>query len=302
MWQEHVDLGLIVPPLLEKIPTPELAQWARSAGFASIDLDPDADRATVETMTVAGLRPGPMRIRASLADSDPASRAEAVAITRAAMDRAAELGVDTVWTLARNFRNDATQRANFEAGAESLAALVGYASNRGVRIAIENCPFGGQNAICTPETWDALFDRISSDALGICLDPSHCVWQGIDYLRVVRDYRDRITHVHAKDTEIRPEGRYRYGVDGPQLTRPEDQGGWPQLGWWRHRLPGWGDIDWNAFLSALLDSGYAGVVSIEHEDPLWSDDIDAVRRGLALAREYLSRFVPSADPQEALSR
>lgn len=290
--QHDIELSLITPPMLAALPITEVASWASAAGFAAIDAETDSDRDTTAAMSAAGLHLGPMRIRASLADSDPKARTEAVEIARAGIDQAVTLGVGTVWTLPRNFRNDASQRANFDAGIVSLTDLVGYAEDRGVRVAIENCPFEGQNAICTPETWDALFERVRSDALGICLDPSHCVWQGIDHLRAIREYRDRIIHIHAKDTEILTDGRYRFGVEGPQLTALGDDDGWPQHGWWRHRLPGLGLVDWNAFFTALADAGYTGVVSVEHEDPLWGGSVDRVQRGLAQARRYLSQFVP----------
>lgn len=284
--------SLITPPSLAKEALPDLAGWAASAGFAAIDAETTWSPVDRDTLVAAGLRPGPMRIRASLADSDPATRDAAAGLARDAIDRAVALGLDTVWTLPRNFRNDASPRANFAAALETLPGVVAHAERAGVRIAIENCPFEGQNPVCTPEAWDALFAAIPSEALGICMDPSHAVWQGIDYLRATREYAPRVYHVHAKDTEIQPEGMYRYGVAGPVIEEALDEDGWPRHGWWRHRLPGLGGVDWVGFLSTLGDVGYAGLVTIEHEDPLWGGDPERVRRGLARSRAFLGDLMP----------
>lgn len=284
-------LSLIIPPRLAGMAATDLAAWAGAAGFAAIDSEPEHDAAWGRALAGHGLRPGPMRIRASLADSDPAARRQALDLACAGVERAAALGLDTVWTLPRNFRNDASPRANFAAARASLAELAGCAERHGVRVAIENCPFEGQNVICTPEAWDALFAAVPGPSLGLCLDPSHCVWQGIDYVRAARAYAGRIYHVHAKDAEIVGEGLFRYGVEGPRLEEPGDEDGWPRHGWWRYRLPGLGAVNWNALLTQLADGGYRGAVSAEHEDPLWGGDAGRVRRGLAQAGAYLARYI-----------
>ena len=286
-------LSFIIPPKLQALPLAELAVWAAGAGFAAIDAEADWTAESLAALRAAGVAAGPMRLRASLADSDQATRRAAVETARAAIERAVELGLDTVWTLPRNFRNDRPQRDNFAAACETLPDVAAYAERRGVRIAIENCPFDGQNAVCTPEAWDALFAAIHSDALGICMDPSHCIWQGIDWRRATREYAGRIYHVHAKDTELIGEGLYRYGVAGPQIETPRQEDGWPRHGWWRHRLPGLGAVDWNAFITTLADCGYDGAVTVEHEDPLWGGSPERVQRGLANAREHLARFIPA---------
>lgn len=287
-----MQLSMIIPPKLKDLPIADLATWAAEAGFAAIDSEPDFDVADAEVLRAAGLTPGPMRVRASLADSDPATRRTAVESACQALDRAVALGLTTVWTLPRNFRNDRSQRENFAAAVDALPTVVAHAERQGVRIAIENCPFDGQNPICTPEAWEALFSRIPSDALGICMDPSHGVWQGIDWNRATREYAARLYHVHAKDTEILSEGLYHFGVEGPQIEPVRQEDGWPRHGWWRHRLPGLGAVDWNGFITTLADVGYSGAIAIEHEDPLWGGSVERVRRGLSNARAYLSQFVP----------
>jgi sugar phosphate isomerase/epimerase len=154
-----------------------------------------------------------------------------------------------------------------------------------VRLAIENCPMvfdrtrwpGGTNLAYCPAAWDAMFEAIPGPTLGLNLDPSHLVWLEVDYERAVRDYGERIFHVHAKDTEIRRDQLYRRSI----LSLG--------VGWQQGRLPGRGEIDWARFVGALGDAGYEGVVSIEHED----HDVD-VETGFELARDHLRPLIDGA--------
>ncbi|RKY75234.1 sugar phosphate isomerase/epimerase [candidate division KSB1 bacterium] len=150
--------------------------------------------------------------------------------------------------------------------------IVEKASKNGVKIAFENCPGGGG---VRPVDWDAMFDAIPGETIGLEFDPSHLFWQGIDYIKAVRDYGDRIYHIHAKDTEIIDDVLAREGILGH--------------GWWRFRIPGWGDIDWQEFISTLIDVGYDWALSIEHEDPVFHGE----RRpeGLILGFKHLSQFI-----------
>jgi sugar phosphate isomerase/epimerase len=281
-------LSLVITGALRKLPPAELVACAAATGVRAIDAEEEFDDDTLAMMRAEGLALGPMRVRASLADSDPATRTGAVEAACRAIDRAKAWGLETVWMLPRNFRNDTSQRENWAAVRETMPEVARHAERQGVRIAIENCPFNGQNVVCTPEAWDALFALIPSGIVGICMDPSHNVWQGIDYLRATREYAAYIYHVHAKDTEILTEGCYRYGVEGPHIESPVQR-----HGWWRHRLPGLGAVDWNAFVTLLTDLGYAGNISIEHEDPLWEGSAARVQQGIADARAHLARFIPA---------
>lgn len=131
------------------------------------------------------------------------------------------------------------------------------------------------NIAVAPSLWREMFSLVPSEVLGINLDPSHLVWQGIDIAHAVRELAGRLWLVQAKDTERLP------GVlaDEGMLT----------LRWWRHRLPGHGEIDWVGFFSSLDEVGYDGPVIVEHEDSLWCGDDERVTAGLSLARDFLER-------------
>ena len=89
---------------------------------------------------------------------------------------------------------------------------------------------------------------------GLNFDPSHMIWQQMDYLAPLHEFRDRIFHVHAKDARIDRAALEEHGV----LS-------YPKL-WHTPKIPGLGDVRWGAFFGALSDAGYTGHVAIEVED------------------------------------
>ncbi len=163
--------------------------------------------------------------------------------------------------------------------------LVKFAEDHGVKLAIENCPMlysldrwpGGTNLATTPEIWRRMFDAIPSDYFGFNLDPSHLIWQQIDYVKVVHDFKEKIFHVHAKDTRIDKNKLNEVGIFG--------------FGWYIDKIAGTGDIDWNSFISALYEVGYDYVVSIEHEDRSFEKDKESKLRGILLAKQLLEPYI-----------
>jgi len=158
---------------------------------------------------------------------------------------------------------------------------------------IENCPmeswlqFGlPGNFAYSPELWSALFNEVPAENFGLNFDPSHLYWLGIDYIQAVKYYSKKIFHAHAKDTEIIPEGKFRYGIFGRQI----DPQPW-KSGWWRYRIPGLGEIDWQKFISTLQEYGYDYVLSIEHEDPVWEGTEEKVKSGLQMGLKHLRQFI-----------
>jgi sugar phosphate isomerase/epimerase len=171
-----------------------------------------------------------------------------------------------------------------------LPPLVEYAGERGVRLIIENCVMEGWhpdgypgNLAYSPELWEWMF------SLGLYLnyDPSHLLWLGIDPVEALRPYVDRIPHAQAKDAQLDPRARVRYGVFGRTLSRQDP---W-DTGWWRYRVPGLGQVDWRAVVDALYEGGFTGVLSVEHEDPVWSGDETRVKQGLEIAHRTLRPLI-----------
>jgi sugar phosphate isomerase/epimerase len=216
-------------------------------------------------------------------DSD--ERAAVNAHVAACIDAAALLGVPTVGTFVGRDPN-LPVAANLRAAEEVFAPLVDRAGEKGVKLVIENCVMEGWhpdgypgNLAYSPELWEWMFD------LGLYLnyDPSHLVWMGIDPVEAVRPYVDRVVHAQAKDIEVFPERRNRYGWPGKAVVREDP---W-DVGWWRYRVPGLGQVDWRRLVDTLYEGGFDGVLSVEHEDPVWGGSEDRVRTGLQVAHRTL---------------
>jgi sugar phosphate isomerase/epimerase len=176
---------------------------------------------------------------------------------------------------------------NLDQFAEAWPPLVKFAAEHGVKIAIENCPMifshdewpGGDNLAINPFAWRKMFEIIPDANFGLNLDPSHLLWQFIDAERVVREFKDRIFHVHAKDLRIDTEGLYQNGVMSAGM------------GWQIPRLPGLGQVNWAAFISTLYEVGYDYVLSIEHEDRAFEGSEELVKRGFLIARDVLKPYL-----------
>ncbi len=163
--------------------------------------------------------------------------------------------------------------------------VVRHAEASGVRIGLENCPMlfsrdewpGGKNLAVSPATWRAIFEAIPSPNLGLNIDPSHLVWLHIDCVRCVREFAERIVHVHAKDTRIDADVLYERGVMG--------------LGWHTPKIPGLGDVRWGPFFSALTDAGYNGPVCIEVEDRAFEGSLADRKQSLRQSKRFLEQFM-----------
>ena len=153
-----------------------------------------------------------------------------------------------------------------------------------MKIGIENCPHELNNLAYSPKMWEVIFQEVPSKALGLEYDPSHLVWQQIDYLKAIYDFGDRIYAFHAKDTEVMKDKLGKSGV----LQGLFEGSVW-KSDWWRYRLPGYGEVDWKKVFVALADIGYNGDINIEHEDPVFGGDKtdEGLKRGL----KYLKQFI-----------
>jgi len=258
------------------------AERRRYAGTAHIDVsDFDPDRVR-ETLEKHGLEISSLAYYPNNLHPDPKERRAANTHLRKVIDAAAALEVPIVGTFVGR---DKTKNVpdNFREFRKVWPRLVDYAESKGVKFAIENCPMifswdewpGGTNLASTPAAWDEMFSIVDGPSFGLNLDPSHLVWLQIDYERVVRDYAEKILHVHAKDLEIDRDGLYRNGTISLGM------------GWQVPRLPGLGEVRWDRFVAALYRAGYDYVVSIEHEDRAFEATEDLVKRGFLIARDTL---------------
>lgn len=165
--------------------------------------------------------------------------------------------------------------------------IIRYAEGKNVKIAIENCPMlftedewpGGQNIMTTPSNWRKVFALLDSPNLGLNYDPSHFVWQQIDYVKPLYEFKDKIFHVHYKDIKVYKDKLQDVGV----LATP--------LEYMAPKLPGLGDVNWGAYISALKDIGYDGYSCMEIEDKAFEKDIEDAKKALILSARYLRNFI-----------
>jgi sugar phosphate isomerase/epimerase len=201
------------------------------------------------------------------------------------IDAAAELGCPTVGTFVGRHPGKPVAD-NLRDAEEIFKPFVDRAGERGVKLIVENCVMEGWhpdgypgNLAYSPELWEWMF------GIGLYLnyDPSHLVWMGIDPVEAVKPYLDRIPHAQAKDLQLFPEKRNRYGWPGKAVERPDP---W-DVGWWRYRVPGLGDVDWRRLVDTMYEGGFEGVFSVEHEDPVWGGTEELVETGLEISHRTL---------------
>jgi sugar phosphate isomerase/epimerase len=266
--------------------------WAAEQGYAGVELhggprfrhvdwdaiaagrqNPLVDAQTKYPVRVCGLMYGALNFLSPDPDQKEAAFSRLETLLKAAKFSEVPLvstftGRDPAFTLEQNL----------ERNTDRLRRIADLADHYGVDIGFENCPMYHlwpwvHNIAVSPAMWRQVFEIMSSQRIGLNFDPSHLVWQGIDYLAALDAFRDRIKIVQAKDTEI--------------LKDVQRDEGMLSLRWWRHRIPGEGSIDWSVLIGRLRQTGYESVLSIEHEDPLYEGSEERVLQGLSKTRAHL---------------
>jgi sugar phosphate isomerase/epimerase len=234
-------------------------------------------RARAVSISGLGYYPNPL-------DPDSGHRQVVVEHLKAVIRAAPRLDVGVVNTfIGRDWTRSIDD--NWPLMKEVWAPIVAEAKANKVRIGIENCPMlfskdewpGGKNLAVSPAVWRRLFAEFPGPTLGLNFDPSHLVFQHIDYVRAIREFGKHFVHVHAKDTRIDADKLYDVGSLG--------------LGWHTPKLPGLGDVDWGQFFSALTDTGYNGPVCVEVEDRAFEGSLADRKRSLRQSRKFLEQFV-----------
>jgi sugar phosphate isomerase/epimerase len=273
----------------------EIACWPlekatrRYAGVTHIDMatfDTNKAKEILKMLDGYGLQISSLAYYSNPLHPDAGHREVVINHLKKVIDAAAQLEVSVVGTFIGKDKNK-TVPQNLKDYAKIWPPIVSFAKERGIKIAIENCPMifsldewpGGNNLASTPAIWRKMWEIIPDENFGLNLDPSHLILQMIDYERVIREFGSKIFHVHAKDLHIDHEGLYNHGV--------LSQG----MGWQIPRLPGLGDMDWKKFFAALTAARYDYVVSIEHEDRAFEGDEELVKRGFYLSRDILKPYI-----------
>jgi len=181
---------------------------------------------------------------------------------------------------------------NWPAFLETWTSLIRHAEEKNVKVGIENCPMlftgdewpGGKNLASSPAIWRRMFEAIPSSHFGLNYDPSHLVWMQMDYITPLKEFADRIFHVHAKDARVDQDRLNDVGI----LANP--------LEYHTPKLPGLGDVDWSRFFAVLGDTGYRGPVCVEVEDRVYEDSLASRERALRQSCTFLRNYIPREEP------
>lgn len=275
----------------------EVACWPagkaerRYAGVSHIDVQrvcqDDEYAAYIQKLVAShGLEISSLAFYPNTMDPDADKRQAAIDHLKTLIQASAKLGVNMVTTFIGRDQHKNLEE-NLELFREIWPPIIALADSLGVKVAIENCPMlfgpdqwpGGQNLMCTPAIYRKLFEIIPSKNFGLNFDPSHYVWQQLDYLKTIYDFSDRIFHIHFKDIKLYPEKLKECGV----LAYPLD--------YMSPKIPGLGDVDWSAFISALNDIRYNGCAVIEVEDKAFEGSREDILNSIRLSKRYLDNFL-----------
>jgi sugar phosphate isomerase/epimerase len=228
------------------------------------------------SISALGYYPNPL-------DPDPAVSGAAVAHLKQVILAAEKLGLKTTNTfVGRDWTR--TVDENWPRFLKTWKPLLRFAEDHGIRIGIENCPMlfsrdewpGGKNLATTPVIWRRMFSDLPSKAFGLNYDPSHFVLQQMDPLSPLREFKDKLFHLHAKDMTVHPERLNEVGI----FAFPKQ--------WHTPRIPGLGAIDWPHFMARLYEVGYTGPVCVEVEDDTFGHTLAGRQAALKIARNLLA--------------
>lgn len=170
---------------------------------------------------------------------------------------------------------------------ETWQPLIAFAESHQIKIGIENCPMlftkdewpGGKNLATSPAIWRKMFEDIPSDYFGLNFDPSHFIWQQMDYLKAMRDFKEKLFHIHAKDVRIDRHKLNEVGI----MAHPNE--------YHTPKLPGMGDVNWGQFFSVLTDTGFDGSVCVEVEDRAYEGSLKKRKVSLKQSYNYLRQYL-----------
>ncbi len=165
--------------------------------------------------------------------------------------------------------------------------IIKTAEEENIKIGIENCPMfftndewpGGKNLAISPAVWDKMFTAFPTPLFGLNYDPSHMVFQMMDEIQPIYDYRDRLHHIHIKDVKVYKDKLNKVGI----LANP--------LEYHSPKLPGLGDVNWRKFFAALTDIRYRGPVVIEIEDKAYEANLEDTTAAIRTARNFVNQFL-----------
>ena len=273
----------------------EIACWPKAkaerryAGVTHIDveeLNEEKAKYVLEYCNRYGIEISALSYYANALDPDEATRAFNISHLKRVIDAAALLDVNLVGTfIGRDHKKSIEE--NYSEFLEVWPDIINYAENKKVKIMIENCPMwfdsdqwpGGQNLMTTPAMFRRMFKDIPSEYFGLNFDPSHFIWQHMDYIKPVYEFKDKIFQIHIKDVKVFLDKLDDVGI----MASP--------LSYMAPKLPGLGDVNWDQFVSALYDIGFAQNACVEVEDRGFEENEERIKGSLVLSYRYIRQYI-----------
>jgi sugar phosphate isomerase/epimerase len=286
-------IGMRISPKIGAEGMESVARFAASIGLDVIDV-PVYNQEVKVVLENAGLEVGSIDGvgavgSTKLLSADTKSREEAVNALKSQMTEISELGGKVMFMCLVPEDITMPRKKAFEIWKEIFPAIVKHAEQENIYIALEGWPGPAPyypTLGCTPEMLRAMFNEIPSKHFGINYDPSHLVRLGIDHLRVLSEFGDRINYCHGKDTEILHDEQYECGNIAATFGANYDFSEGP----WRYTIPGQGDVDWAKVAVRLEKVGYQGPISIELEDHRYWGSLEKEQQGIIKAKEHLAIY------------
>lgn len=164
--------------------------------------------------------------------------------------------------------------------------IIKFAEMHKVNIGIENCPMyfwdewpSGDNLASNPKFWKEMFSRIPSEYFGLNYDPSHLVWQRMNYIKPILEFKEKLFHFHIKDAKFYQEKYDQVGAFAAPLE------------YHTPKLPGLGDIKWGEVISALNDVEYKGAIVIEVEDRAYENSLKDRIDAIILSKNFIKQYI-----------
>jgi sugar phosphate isomerase/epimerase len=265
----------------------KLAEWGKESGFELIDLG-QVTAADVNKVKAAGLDVVSVDMHdwPGLCTSDDGKRKATIERNSAYFKEMAEVGVKVFFAVIIPHDPARKGKENFELAVKGFGAMAEVAESLGMMIVLEGWPGGPPypNLCCNPETYRAMLREVTSKGLGINFDPSHLIRMGIDHVRFIDEFADRVRHAHGKDTEILTDNVYDVGVYQQSIFKEA-----PAFGEfaWRYTIPGHGECRWSYCFDVLAKSGFTGAVSVELEDSNYNGTEKGEKAGLLASLSFL---------------
>ncbi|MDD9268170.1 sugar phosphate isomerase/epimerase family protein [Paenibacillus sp. GCM10023248] len=285
-----LKIGMRIPPRIGAEGMEQTAVWAAAAGLDVLDV-PYVNPEVISVCERAGIGIGSVDAvqMGALLSRDDGRREAAAEAVREQMTEMAALGAKVMFMCLVPEDHTVPRSESFAIWKDTFPAIVSHAEQQGVYIAIEGWPGPAPyypTIGCTPEMWRKMFEAIPSKHFGLNYDPSHLVRLGIDYIRALHEFGERVNHCHGKDTELLPDEQYECGVlpatFGARYGFSE--------GSWRYTIPGHGAVEWSKVAVRLDRLGYQGAISIELEDHRYWGSLEKEREGIVKAAAHLSAY------------